>query len=154
MEKILRSQILKFHNETAVKKGADDLLNTYKKTGSELLNVNLDDKATRLSKRKVFIGQETSTLIKSISLEIKRLLNYAHFMNAYTFHKTVASRLMKYFEITKLEYTSSFFPWNVNALSTPYQMKYLANEFSKVVENIEPVEGIDRIEEEIEAFHN
>ena len=57
MESLLRSQILKFHNETAVNEVENDMISIRKKTGAELLAVNVDDKEMLLSKRKVFVGQ-------------------------------------------------------------------------------------------------
>ena len=54
MEKILRNQILEFHNKCVVKKTDDALLHTVKKTGAELLDIDLDCKSTRLSRRAVF----------------------------------------------------------------------------------------------------
>ena len=61
MESLLRSQILKFHNETAVIEVENDMMiSIRKKTDAELLAVNVDDKETLLSKRKVFVGQEMS----------------------------------------------------------------------------------------------
>ena len=53
---------------------------------------------------------------------------------------------MKYFEIglksTELEYMFAFSPNKRTATSTPFQMKYLAQNFSRLVENIEPQEGL------------
>ena len=69
MESLLRSHILKFHIETAFNEVENDMMiNIHKKTGAELLAVNVDDKETLLSKRKVFVGQEVSGLIKILNL--------------------------------------------------------------------------------------
>ena len=45
-----------------------------------------------------------------------------------------------------------FSPKNAQKISTPFQMKYLANRFSKIVTNIEPIEGLDPIISEIETY--
>ena len=46
----------------------------------------------------------------------------------------------------------AFSPNKRTATSTPFQMKYLAKRFSKLVENIEPQEGLDIINGEIDGF--
>ena len=51
MEKILRSSILKFHDETAVNRLNDDG-DVEKKTGAELIHFDVDNPSTLLKKRK------------------------------------------------------------------------------------------------------
>ena len=156
MGSLLRSQILKFHNETAVNEVENDMISIHKKTGAELLAVNVDDKETLLSKRKVFVGQEGSGFIKSLSLDPKSAQLKLFYGSVYTFHKVVTRYLIKYFQIglkgTELDYVECFSPKNAPKISTPFQMKYLANRFSKIVTNIEPIEGLDRIISEIETY--
>ena len=41
---------------------------------------------------------------------------------------------------------------NAPKISTSFQMKYLANRFSKIVTNIESIEGLDQIMSEIETY--
>ena len=45
-----------------------------------------------------------------------------------------------------------FSPKNAPKISRSFQMKYLANRFSKIVTNIEPIEGLDQIISEIETY--
>ena len=52
----------------------------------------------------------------------------------------------------ELEYMASFSPRNRTEISTAYQMKYLAHRFPKLVENIDPQEGLDSLEEEINCY--
>ena len=47
----------------------DALLHTVKKTGAELLDIDLYCKSTCLSRRAVFVGQEVSDLLKKLSLD-------------------------------------------------------------------------------------
>ena len=94
MESLLRSQILKFHNETAVNEVENDMIGIRMYIyiyiyGAELLAVNVDDKETLLSKRKVFVGQEVSGLIKSLSLDPKSAQLKLLYGSVYTFHKVV-----------------------------------------------------------------
>ena len=97
MESLLRSQILKFHNETAVNEVENDMISIRKKTVAELLPVNVDDKETLLSKRKVFVGQEVSGLIKSLSLDPKSAQLKLFYGSVYTFHKVVITLLDQVF---------------------------------------------------------
>ena len=99
MESLLRSQFLKFHNETAVNEVGNDLISIHKKTGAELLVVNVDDKERLLSKRKVFVDQEVSGFIKSLSLHPKSAQLKLFYESVYTFHKVVTRYLVKYFQI-------------------------------------------------------
>ena len=123
IENLLRSQILKIHCEPAVKEVDDDLETVKNRTGKELREVNLNDPATLLKK--------ASSLIQSLELNPNAPQLDKFFASVYTFHKTVASLLMKYFETglkcTELEYMTAFSPRNRTAISTPFQMKYLAH---------------------------
>ena len=157
METILRSQILKLHDETAVKEVDDIQEETIrKKSGPRLLEVDVDDKRTLLQKRKVFVGQEAISVIKSLSIDPKSLQLDKFYDSVYVFHRTVVLKLMKYFEVglksTELEYMLAFAPRKSNAMSTAYQLKYLAKKFSKIVENIDPTGGLDIITEEIDHY--
>ena len=157
MESLLRSQILKFHNETAVNEVENDMISICKKKiVAELLPVNVDDKETLLSKRKVFVGQEVSGLIKSLSLDPKSAQLKLFYGSVYTFHKVVITLLDQVFpnwlKNTELDYMECFSQKYAPKISTSFQMKYLANRFSKIVTNIEPIEGLDQIISEIETY--
>lgn len=151
MENVLRRQILKFHIETVVKEADEELQNTTKKRGAELLEINLDNETTLLSRRKVFVGHDVTNFLISMSLDPKCAQLDKFYEDVYKFHKTVAQYLIKYFKIglssTELEYMKCFSPFNVKTLGTSHQMKYLTKRYSKVVENIEAIEGIDKIHE-------
>ena len=68
MEEVLQKQILKFHDESAVKVADKELNYVSKKTGPQLLEIDLDNKKTLLSNKMVFIGQETTKTIKEFGL--------------------------------------------------------------------------------------
>ena len=59
MEEILRTQILKFHDETVVRVADEECNNASKKTGEQLLEIDLENPSIILSRKKVFIGQES-----------------------------------------------------------------------------------------------
>lgn len=59
MEEILRTQILKFHDETVVRVADEECNNASKKTGEQLLKIDLENPSIILSRKKVFIGQES-----------------------------------------------------------------------------------------------
>ena len=156
MEELLRNQIQKFHNEFAVKKADDNIEHAYKKSGAKLLEINLDDEKTLLKKKRIFIGQQATSFIESLDLKPNNPQLKIFYENVLKFHKTVASKLMVYFETglrsTEVEYVSSFSPRSVTLISTGHKMNYLAKRFSKVMDNIEPQGGLDLIAEEIRSF--
>ena len=65
--------------------------------------------------------------------------------------------MQKYFEIglksTELDYWSWLSPKNRSKVEMPHKVKYLAKSFSKIVDNIWPGDGYDRIIEEIEEYN-
>ena len=65
--------------------------------------------------------------------------------------------MQKYFEIglksTELDYWSQLSPKNSSKVEMPHKVKYLAKSFSKIVDNIQPGDGYDRIIEEIEEYN-
>ena len=156
MEELLRNQILKFHSDNAVTEADIDLETVVKKSGVKLLELDLDDKNTLLNKKKIFIGQDASKLIKSLGLNPNSPQLNKFFENVGKFHKTVCSQLQIYFKIglqsTELEYMCALCPKNVRSIYTTHQLNFLSKRFSKVVENIQPVEGLDRIKEEIDNY--
>ena len=99
MEELLRNQILKFHSDNAVTEADIDLETVVKKSGVKLLELDLDDKNTLLNKKKIFIGQDASKLIKSLGLNPNSPQLNKFFENVGKFHKTVCSQLQIYFKI-------------------------------------------------------
>ena len=150
MEKILRSQVLKFHNENGVKTADDELLHSTKKYGTQLLDIDLDDKSTRLPRRAVFVGQEVTKLLKTMTIDPKCAQLDSFFEAVYIYHLTVV--FQGWLEKYRLRVYGVFLAFMRGwAIYFP-QMKYLVRKYPKVVENIEPSEGLDRIREEIESY--
>ena len=73
MEEVLRFVIMKFHCKTAVKEEVkeDEQSTIRNKTGRELLEIDLDNSTTLLGKKRVFIGKDASSLIKTLDLNPK-----------------------------------------------------------------------------------
>ena len=155
MEKILRSSILKFHKEGAVKE-LDDENNAVKKTGAQLLQFDVDSQTTKLGNRSIFIGEECKKFIMQLSLHPKSPQLSKFYEKVTTFHRTVTLKYLHYFstglKCTELDYISALNPKKYNHMTTPHYLKYLAKKFTKVVRNIEPVEGQDRLFEEIDDY--
>ena len=88
MEKILRSSILKFHKEGAVKE-LDDENNAVKKTGAQLLQFDVDSQTTKLGNRSIFIGEECKKFIMQLSLHPKSPQLSKFYEKVTMFHRTV-----------------------------------------------------------------
>ena len=52
----------------------------------------------------------------------------------------------------ELEYIEALGPGNRTKAETPDRIMYLANSFSKVINNIEPGDGMDKVKEEVETY--
>ena len=100
MEKILRSSILKFHKEGAVKE-LDDENNAVKKTGAQLLQFDVDSQTTK--------SPQLSKFYEKVTM----------------FHRTVTLKYMHYFstglKCTELDYISALNPKKYNHM-TYYNM--------------------------------
>ena len=156
LEDILRSQLAKFHDESVLKV-LDEEGNVTKKRGSKLLDVKVDDEKTLLKKSRVFIGQQAGQLIKDMGLTPSSKQMNLFFEKVYKFHQVAATFMMKYFETglksTELDYMSGFGPKQRRKVETPHKLRYLANTFSKVVKNIRPGDGMDKLLVEIEEYN-
>ena len=156
MEDLLRRQILKFHDDPAVKNLDEEENTASKKSGPELLKVDLDDKETLLSKRRVFIGQGATKVISDIGLKPDSPQLDWFLEAVFKFHKKVAQKLIGYFQTalnsTDLDYMSSLAPEKRTNMLTSYKLKFLAKSFPKVVDNIRSYDGMDRLEKEIDLY--
>ena len=156
MEEVLKKQILKFHDESAVKVADVELNYVSKKTGQQLLEINLDNKETQLNRKMVFIGQETTKTIKEFGLNPEASQLDWFFKLVFKFHKKVAAMLIKYFKTaltsTDMEYMAALAPEKRRNLETSHHLKYLMKSFSKVVSNINQQSGEDMIKSEIEQY--
>jgi hypothetical protein len=155
MEEVMRSQLLKFHGDAAVK-SVDEEGNVSKKSGEDLLKVDLDDPNTILNKNKVFIGYKCSKLIAKFGLTPSSPQMDWFFVKVFRFHRRVAEKLIVYFRkgltCRELEYMEAFAPNNRSKAATPEEIMFLANSFSKIVDNIRPGDGQDKLREEVQTY--
>ena len=156
MEEVLRTQILKFHDESAVKVADAEFNYVSKKTGNQLLEIDLENKETLLNKKMVFIGQETTKTMKEFGLSPDASHLDWFFKLVFKFHKKVSLMLIKYFKTallsTDMEYMEALSPEKRRSIETGPHLKYLVQSFSKVVANIDQHSGEDRIKSEIEQY--
>ena len=127
-----------------------------KKTGIDLLAVDIKNRSTVLSKKKVFIGQEASKLIRQWGLNPDSPQLKCFFEAVFKFYQKLVEKLFGYFETalksTELAYMSSLAPENRTNITTSYQLKYLATTFSKVADNISQFGGQDTLRKDIDNY--
>ena len=156
LETLIRNQILKFHDDPAVKNIDEEGNTASKKEGVDLLNVDVMDRNTVLSKKRVFIGQETSKLIQLWGLSPDSPKLNWFFESVFGFYQKLVKKLFRYFETalksTELSYMSALAPENRTNITTSYQLKYLASSFSKVADNINKFEGQDTLRRDINNY--
>ena len=140
------SELLTLDDET------DELV---KKSKKELVNIDLE-KAQTVSDKELFIGQDVEKEIKSLGLSpISPQLAWL-FTAVRKFHLTACKFLQKYFK----KCLSSSIMKNMAALSpvlqshilTADKLVSLSLKYSKVIDNIQPVGGIDRVKLEIKRY--
>ena len=122
-------------------------------TCQQLILVN---KITVLSKRKVFIGQEASKLIRPWDLNPDSSQLNWFFEAIFRFYQKLVGNLLGYFKTalksTELSYMSSLAPENRTNITTSYQVKYLATTFSKVANNISQFGGQETLRKDIDNY--
>ena len=137
MEMVLRTQLRRFLKQGTVH-NVDDDGDLVKKTGPELLSVDVNDKSGYLGRKSVFVGQKCASLMKDVWLTPQVDFFYD---KVYNFHKTMASKMQIYFEkglnSTELEYMAAFSPDRTKEC-TCKQILYLARSYSKIVNGISP----------------
>ena len=142
-----------------VKKSAVDNIENgevSQKTGAELLEVKYNEELNALSRNSVFIGQKCSQIIRDLELEPTSPQLDDFFSMVFKFYRTVAGKLIGYFNIglrsLELEYMAAFSPHNRKNEDTVDQILFLAGSFSKILQNIRPVDGYDTLRKELHMF--
>lgn len=126
-----------------------------KKSRVELISIDVDN-AKLLSKKQMFIGSECSKEIKSLGLspDSKQLIWL--FDSVKKFHFTVIRSLQKYFSTPMkssiMDCFSALGQSKQSHVLTANKLKTLANKYSKVVDNIDAVDGADTIRREIDRY--
>ena len=139
MEDILMCHLTKFVKSNFVKNIASNG-DVSKKTGAELLEIDVTNSDLILGKKSVFIGQKCVDLIKSLDL----IPNSPHldffYEKVYNFYKVSTSKLQEYFvnglSSLELEYMAALSPERRNKEDTPKKIMHLAHSYSKIVDGI------------------
>ena len=126
-----------------------------KKSRSELLTIDVNA-AKVLHNKHIFIGHECAKEIKSLGLspDSKQLSWFMDIVKK--FHFSVIKSLQKYFQAplqsTVMDCFSALCQSKQSHVLTVNKLKTLANKFSKVIENIDAVDGMDKIKREIQRY--
>lgn len=154
LETLLVGQYRKvFHDSVINTLDEDD--NLERKSRRELMNVDLDE-AMKLSKKNIYIGHRVEQEIKKLGLSPSSSQLSWFFEAVEKFHLKVCSDLKKYFKTALtsdvIENLSALSPKAQRKYSTPRKLKNLVNQYSKVVDNIKSVDGMNLIREEIAEY--
>ena len=155
LEQVLSTQYRKVLDESELTKLDEETDELRKKSKKELVNLDLD-KARTLTDKELFIGQDVEKEIKSFGLTPSSPQLAWFFTAVRKFHMTACRYLQKYFK----KGLSSIIMENMTALSPTLQshiltadkLKSLSLKYSKVIDNIQPVDGLDRVSLEIKRY--
>lgn len=154
MDSILYTQLKKTVQSKFLEEESEEVT---RKTGEELLLVEVSDK-TVLKRDKLFLGREVADEIKALDLkptspQLTWLMDMVR-----TYHMEVSKFLIKYFttglKSTALEDMASLSPSNQSKKGTSKQIKSLADNFSKVVDTIQFIGGMDDLKEDVDNYVN
>ena len=155
MEQILCTQYRKVLEESELSILDDETNELGKKSKTELVNLDIDE-AKKLPDTKLFIGNEVEKEIKALGLSPKSPQLTWLFSSARKFHITACKFLKKYFRLglssIVLDHFSALSPSRQSHVLTGEKLKSLAVKYSKIVDNIQPSAGMDRIKDEIRQY--
>lgn len=134
----------------------DDTTNEVRnKSRYELADLDVD-KVEQLPKKSIFIGNETTNYMKKLDLTPTSSRLEWFYKSVVKFHITTVQYLLKYFSrALKSPVMDSFSALNQKKQAhfmTPTKLKSLVSNYSKVVSNINSVDGMDMITGEIETY--
>jgi len=153
MESILYIQLKKIVQSRYLEDEEED--EVIKKRGVDLLQVEVSEK-TVLKREKIELGKDVSDEIKAMGLgptspKIGWLMDMAK-----RYHMEVCKYLIKYFatgiKSSTLDYMAGLSPASSSKKSTPRKVKALADKYSKVVDNIQFIGGMDQLKEELNSY--
>ena len=135
----------------------DEENNTVKKTGAELLSVDVYDEKILLNRKQVFVGQKCASLMKSLDLTPLSCQLDDFYGRVFKFHQLSVSKLQTYFETglssLELEWMASLSPQSRTKANTPDQIMNLAHSFSKIVDGIAPGNDMDTLKNEVDLYN-
>ena len=155
MERILCTQYRKVLDESELSTLDEETNELSKKTKTELVNLDIDE-AKKLSDNELFIGREVEKEIKALGLSPKSPQLTWLFDSARKFHITACEYLKKYFKLglssIVLDNMAALSPSRQSHILTGDKLVSLAVKYSKIVDNIQSVDGMDRIKDEIKRY--
>ena len=109
-----------------------------------------------LGAKYIFIGQEVEKEIKGFGLTPKSVQLKWFFDVVKKFYVTACKYLQKYFALplksVSMVNMSALTPLKQSHVLTTRKLKYLAGQYSKVIDNIEPFGGMDKVKSEIDQY--
>ena len=156
LEDILMKQYRKIVKETEITK-LDEEDNIVRKSRKELVNMDLE-KVKILPNKEIFVGTEVAKELKALDMTPDSPQVAWLFEAVKKFHLEALKYLQKYFRkamtSSVISNLSALDPNAVmqNNFSVSRKLKSLCTQYSKVVDNIQPVEGMDDIQTEIDAY--
>ena len=155
MEDILKAQLVKFVKRSKIET-IDDEGNVTKKSGNDLLLIDVNKEENFVSKNLVFVGEKCENLIRGIGLSPSSPQLEEFYETVFKFYSILVSKLQGYFSIglrsIELKYMESFSPYNQRNVNTADQMLYLGGSFTKILKNIRPHDGFDKLRSEVEMY--
>ena len=126
------------------------------KSRSELVDIDVNN-AKILQNKYIFIGNAVSKELKKLGLDPSDKQISWLFKAAIRFHQVAIQYLQKYFgtalRSSLMENFSALGQNKQTHVSTPRRLQRLATKYSKVIENIDPVNGADKIKSEINEYN-
>ena len=155
MESIISTQYRKVLEESELSTLDEETNELSQKSKKELVNIDIE-KAKKLSDNKLFIGKEVEKEIKALGLSPKSPQMTWLFDSARKFHITACNFLQKYFKLGLssiiMDNMSALSPSSQSHILTGDKLVYLAVKYSKVVDNIQAIDGMDRLKDEIRRY--
>ena len=121
----------------------------------EIVDLDMDEVEV-LSNKKVFIGQEVVKELQGLGLTPNSVQIKWFYEKVKMFHITAVEYLQKYFKLAlnddAMENMTGLDPKKQMHFLTPRKLNSLSIQYSKVVDNIEPFGGLNKIQEEIKSY--
>ena len=156
MERILTTQYRKVLDESELSTLDDETNVMSKKSKKELVNIDVVQ-AKKLPNTELFVGREVEKELKALGLSPKSPQTAWLYESAQKFHTTACEFLKKYFKLGLssiiMENMSGLSPGSHSHILTAEKLIYLAGKYSKVVDNIQPIDGMDRLKDEIRRYN-
>ena len=155
IEAVLLDQLQKVFEDSELKILDPETAELRKKSNAELVLIDVDI-AERLSNKEIFIGNEASKMIKSLGLSANSSQLKWFFDKVMKFHITAVKFMMKYLTtpLTSpiMESLTALGQKKQSHVLTERKIKFLVSKYSKVVVNIDPLDGMDVIKKEIKSY--